>query len=117
MSSLLHDVIQLPLWVRCAPIRFVSCGSSLQGGRTQSGRIGWLNRSMPQSLRKRVVITGMGVVSPNGIGVESFAQALAAGRSGIGPLQGIEMTQLRSSVAAQVRGFDPWATMDAAEVK
>jgi 3-oxoacyl-[acyl-carrier-protein] synthase II len=67
--------------------------------------------------RRRVVITGIGVVSPNGIGAENYARACVAGRSGIVRLQGMETTGLKSSVAAQVLDFDPLMVMESAEIR
>ena len=67
--------------------------------------------------RRRVVITGIGAVSPNGIGTEAFGQACLAGRSGVRWLHGIATDGLRSCVAAQVLDFDPLAAMDAAEAR
>lgn len=55
---------------------------------------------------RRVVMTGIGVVSPNGIGVEAFADACATGRSGISPLTACDCKNLRSTAAAQVLDFD-----------
>jgi 3-oxoacyl-[acyl-carrier-protein] synthase II len=66
--------------------------------------------------RPRVVITGIGVVSPNGIGRDAFARACREGRSGITALR-IETTNLRSSVAAAAHDFDPSAEMDAVELR
>lgn len=71
---------------------------------------------MPQPSRPRVVITGMGVVSPNGIGAEAFARACREGRSGISPLQ-IDTTGLRSSVAAAVHDFDPTGLLEPSELR
>src|SRR5687767_10424846 len=56
--------------------------------------------------RKRVVITGLGAVSPNGIGGEEFATACAHGRSGIERTVGIDLHDLKTSAVGQVRGFD-----------
>lgn len=67
--------------------------------------------------RRRVVVTGIGVVSPNGIGRENFSRALREGRSGIGALSGIDMEGLRSSAAAQARDFDPTKVMDTVELR
>jgi 3-oxoacyl-[acyl-carrier-protein] synthase II len=64
--------------------------------------------------RPRVVITGIGVVSPNGIGAEAFARACREGRSGISPLR-IETTGLRSMVAAACHEFDPSPLLERAE--
>jgi 3-oxoacyl-[acyl-carrier-protein] synthase II len=63
------------------------------------------------------VITGLGAVSPNGIGAETFGRACVAGKSGLVRLQGIDTTGLKSSVAAQVLDFDPLTVMDAGELR
>ena len=55
----------------------------------------------------RVVITGVGVVSPIGIGHESFWESLASGRGGIGELGSLPAAALPSRLAAEVTGFDP----------
>ena len=54
-----------------------------------------------------VVITGIGVVSPIGIGREAFWQSLCQGRSGVQRMERFEGAALPTSVAAEVRGFDP----------
>jgi 3-oxoacyl-[acyl-carrier-protein] synthase II len=56
--------------------------------------------------RNRVVITGMGVLAPNGIGLDAFWQSLLAGRSGIGPITLFDPTGLRSRIAGEVKGFN-----------
>lgn len=70
-----------------------------------------------RSQRQRVVITGIGVVSPNGIGTENFAAGCLAGRSGISALEGYEGTELKTSAVAQVKGFDCASAMDPTEVR
>ncbi|HYM00236.1 MAG TPA: beta-ketoacyl synthase N-terminal-like domain-containing protein, partial [Blastocatellia bacterium] len=55
---------------------------------------------------KRVVVTGLGAVSPNGIGREEFWKATAAGVSGTGPITLFDASQLSCQVAAEVKGFD-----------
>lgn len=62
-------------------------------------------------------MTGIGVVSPNGIGCDAFARACAAGRSGVSPIQLIDPAGLKSSVAAQVLGFEPASMMEPAELR
>lgn len=57
--------------------------------------------------RRRVVITGMGVLSALGRNVPDHWQALVEGRSGIAPLEAVDSAQLSFSNAAEVRGFDP----------
>ena len=55
----------------------------------------------------RVVISGIGVVSPVGSSLDEFWTALVEGRSGIGPLTLIPTERLSTRIAAQVGGFDP----------
>ena len=55
----------------------------------------------------RVVITGIGIVSPVGSNVGEFWTALIEGRSGIGPLTIVPTERLSTRIAAQVIGFDP----------
>ena len=70
---------------------------------------------MPHA-RRRVAITGIGVVSPNGVGREAFARACRDGKSGVSPLR-IETTGLRSTVAAAAHEFDPSTQMDPVELR
>ncbi|MEO6925930.1 MAG: beta-ketoacyl synthase N-terminal-like domain-containing protein, partial [Rhodanobacter sp.] len=62
---------------------------------------------------RRVVITGMGAISPFGVGAETLWQGLREGRSGIGPLRHPDAQRLKLKIAAQVPGsFDPAANID-----
>ncbi len=54
---------------------------------------------------RRVAITGMGAISALGRTVPEFAQALREGRSGIGPIESCDMSQLRFQNGAEVRGY------------
>jgi 3-oxoacyl-[acyl-carrier-protein] synthase II len=56
--------------------------------------------------RRRVVVTGLGVCAPNGIGADAFFDALIHGRSGIGPIQAFDASALRSRIAGEVLDFD-----------
>jgi 3-oxoacyl-[acyl-carrier-protein] synthase II len=58
--------------------------------------------------RNRVVITGMGILAPNGIGNEEFWTSLVAGRSGIGPITLFDASDLKSRIAGEVKDFDPY---------
>jgi 3-oxoacyl-[acyl-carrier-protein] synthase II len=69
---------------------------------------------LPPLPRPKVVITGIGVVSPNGIGVESFATACLRGRSGLSAFDGASHNLRTSSVGA-IQSFDPLSQMDLAE--
>jgi len=62
--------------------------------------------------RRRVVITGMGVVAPNGIGIENFWYSLIHGRSGIRKITHFDASSYPSQIAAEVSGFDPTNYME-----
>src|ERR687885_819749 len=55
---------------------------------------------------RRVVITGMGCVTPIGIGREAFWRALASGESGVRRIESFDVTDSPVQIAAEVRGFD-----------
>jgi 3-oxoacyl-[acyl-carrier-protein] synthase II len=55
---------------------------------------------------RRVVITGIGVVSPNGIGRRSFSEAIVEGRSGVGFIESFDTTGLPIKIAGEVKDFD-----------
>ncbi len=57
-------------------------------------------------MQRRAVITGIGAVSPNGIGRENFWTATRQGLSGVGPLTRFDPTPFQARVAGQVTGFD-----------
>jgi 3-oxoacyl-[acyl-carrier-protein] synthase II len=56
---------------------------------------------------RRVVVTGLGVLSPLGIGLEANWEALCQGRSGIGAITRFDAANFTSRVAGEVRGFQP----------
>ena len=65
----------------------------------------------------RVVITGMGVVSPNGIGNAAFAQAILAGKSGVKRISRFDPCCLPVKIAGEIRDFEELAWVDARERK
>jgi len=67
--------------------------------------------------KRRVVITGLGVISPVGNDAASFWQALLAGKSGIGPITTFDSSAFDSQIAGEVKGFDPLKYMDSKEDK
>ena len=65
----------------------------------------------------RVVITGMGVVSPNGIGKEAFCRAILAGKSGVKRITRYDVSSLPVQIAGEIPEFDELAWIDARERK
>jgi 3-oxoacyl-[acyl-carrier-protein] synthase II len=65
----------------------------------------------------RVVITGMGVVSPNGIGKEAFCRAILAGKSGVKRISRFDPSGLPVHIAGEIPEFDELAWVDARERK
>lgn len=60
-----------------------------------------------KTLEKRVVITGVGVISPVGIGKETFWNALLSGKNGIGPITHFDATEYAARIAGEVKDFNP----------
>ena len=67
--------------------------------------------------QKRVVVTGLGAVSPVGNDVESCWKSLLAGKSGIGPVSKFDTTGYRCTIAGEVKGLDIDAFIDPKEAK
>lgn len=65
----------------------------------------------------RVAVTGVGVVSPIGIGKDRFWASLVEGRSGVGPITRFDAGAFATRMAAEVRGFEPTAWMDRKEAR
>lgn len=57
-------------------------------------------------MRKRVVITGLGCISPVGNDVPTFWKNIVAGKSGVGPITHYDATDYKTQIAAEVKGFD-----------
>ena len=68
-------------------------------------------------MSRRVVVTGVGLVSPLGIGTEANWEALCAGRSGIGPITRFDATLFSARIAGEVKNFDPLQFIDKKDVK
>ena len=68
-------------------------------------------------MAKRVVITGVGLVSPLGVGTEESWKGILAGQSGLGPISRFDAAQFACRVAAEVKGFDPLQFIEKKELK
>lgn len=68
-------------------------------------------------MRRRVVVTGLGLVSPVGNDVQTSWDALVAGKSGIGPISRFDASALETRIAGEVKGFDPGQYLDRKEVR
>lgn len=67
--------------------------------------------------RRRVVITGVGLLSPLGLTTAENWKALEAGQSGIGPITRFDASAYACQIAGEVKGFDPFTVLDKKEVK
>ncbi|TFG84937.1 MAG: beta-ketoacyl-[acyl-carrier-protein] synthase II [Spirochaetales bacterium] len=67
--------------------------------------------------KRRVAVTGLGVVSPVGNDVPSFWESIKAGRSGIGPITHLDVSELTVTIAGEVKDFDPSLRMDGKEAR
>ncbi|HYM59630.1 MAG TPA: beta-ketoacyl-ACP synthase II [Thermoanaerobaculia bacterium] len=67
--------------------------------------------------KSRIVITGVGALSPNGNSREDYFGALAAGRSGIGPITQFDASTLPARIAGEIVDFDPAQWVDAKNLK
>ncbi|HPG63562.1 MAG TPA: beta-ketoacyl-ACP synthase II [Casimicrobium sp.] len=69
------------------------------------------------SRQRRVVVTGLGIVSPVGIGVAPAWDAITNGRSGIGPITKFDASAFNTKIAGEVKGFDPAQFMSGKEAR
>src|SRR5664279_2690180 len=67
--------------------------------------------------RRRIVVTGLGIISPVGIGVETAWSSILAGRSGIGPITRFDTSTFPTRIAGEVKDFDVGAFLSAKEAR
>jgi 3-oxoacyl-[acyl-carrier-protein] synthase II len=68
-------------------------------------------------LSRRVVVTGVGLLTPLGIGTETSWEAIRAGKCGIGPITQFDASAFSCRIAGEVKGFDPAAYLEKKEIK
>ncbi len=68
-------------------------------------------------MRRRVVVTGLGLVIPTGIGVKTAWENICHGRSGIGPLTRFDPNGFETKIAGEVKGFNPEDYIEKKEIK
>lgn len=68
-------------------------------------------------MQRRVVVTGLGVISPIGNDVTTFWQNLLNGKSGVGPITAFDTTGFSSRIAGEVKNFDPSLFMGKKEIR
>lgn len=66
---------------------------------------------------RKVVVTGTGMISAVGLDTPSTWSAIKAGQSGIATLEGFDLESLKTTIGAQVKGFDPGLVMEPKEVR
>ncbi len=67
--------------------------------------------------KRRVVVTGMGAVTPLGIGVDETWGGMLEGKSGVGPITQFDPADFATKIAGEVKGFDPALYIEAKEIK
>ena len=68
-------------------------------------------------MNRRVVITGLGLITPIGIGIEQTWESLCNGRSGVAEITRFDTTDYQTEIAAEVKDFDPADFMPQKEAK
>jgi 3-oxoacyl-[acyl-carrier-protein] synthase II len=67
--------------------------------------------------RRRVVVTGLGALAPNGNDLQSYWDSLINGRSGIGLISKFDTSEHRAKIAGEIKNFDPGVALDHKEVR
>ncbi|MCL4417912.1 MAG: beta-ketoacyl-ACP synthase II [Actinobacteria bacterium] len=72
---------------------------------------------MAEKSGRRVVVTGMGVVTSVGTGIDQFWNSITSGKSGVSRIETFDVEKIASKIAAQIKDFDPINFMDAKAAK
>jgi 3-oxoacyl-[acyl-carrier-protein] synthase II len=67
--------------------------------------------------RRRVVVTGLGALAPNGNDLQSFWDSLINGRSGIGLISKFDAGEHRAKIAGEIKNFDPGVALEHKDVR
>ncbi|MBI5182268.1 MAG: beta-ketoacyl-ACP synthase II [Nitrospirae bacterium] len=68
-------------------------------------------------MKRRIVVTGLGMLTPLGIGVEKIWDAMCRGESGIDKVTQFDAKDMTSRIAGEIKGFDPAAYIEQKEIK
>lgn len=68
-------------------------------------------------MKKRVVVTGLGLVTPLGLNVEENLSAIQSGKNGIGKITRFDCEEYTTKIAAEVKGYDPKESIDPKSIK
>ena len=68
-------------------------------------------------MKRKVVVTGTGLVSPIGVGTEETWRGVLAGQSGVGPITSFDATAFNSRIAGEVKNYDPLRFIERKEIK
>ena len=85
--------------------------------RPHGAGVGTVKRDAAADMRRRVAVTGVGIVSPLGTGLEKSWNGALSGRSGIRAVTRFDAADLPVKIAGEVPDFDPTATIEKKEVK
>src|SRR6185436_62419 len=66
---------------------------------------------------EKILVTGLGLVTPLGIGVDTNWRALIEGKSGVGPISKFDASPLPTQIAAEVKNFNPEDFIDKKSIK
>jgi len=76
-----------------------------------------MNEQNEPAAKKRIVVTGLGAITPLGNSVKETWEAVREGKSGAGPITRFDTTEYATKIACEVKGFDPKNWMDGKEAR
>ncbi len=68
-------------------------------------------------MKRRVVVTGLGAITPLGNSAQESWESAIAGKSGVGPITKFDSTSFNTKIAAEIKNFDPLQFMEKKEVR